>query len=245
MAEFVPFFRVTHTGVYADGRSNTASVLLTDIDYTGQAQQNRKAALYVPAGGFVDIPYSTDSAFSFNQGDIRKFADTGVVTAAFLGVVPPVGTNQYFYQDDPGTDGVGTYAQSYTILIPADTEGVLRELTVRQDSPAAVGETASIRLFRFRKTAPFGSFFLDQITDTYVLDSTDPWSWTIDISSNIRPGFLLDPETDSIAVSNVYTNTGVSTMRALRVDFRVEVVDATTFVAAAATPLAGPVVWPV
>lgn len=245
MALFVPFVRVTHTGVYADGRPNTNSVLLTDIDYTGQVQQNRKAPLYVPSGGFIDLAYSSDVAFSFNQGDIRKFVSAGLLTAEFVGVVPPIGTSQRYYQDNPGALGPGTYAESFAVLLPEGAIGRLSKLTVRADFPAAAGESATIRLYRFRKTAPFGSFFIDQITDTFVYDSADPWSWTIDISSNIRGGFMLDPLTDSIAVSNVYANAGGPTLRALRVDFSVEPVDISILSADTNTPVVGPGPWPI
>jgi hypothetical protein len=242
---FVPFIRCTHSGVYADGRPNTSSVLITDVDYTGQAQQNRKSPVYVPAGGEIDIAYTSDAAFSFDQGDIRKFVEAGLIEAELIGAVPPIGTNQFYYEDDPGSLGSGTRAQSYPVLLPRGTVGMLSAVWVRQDFPAAAGETATLRLYRYRKTSPTGSFFVDQITDTFVLDSTDPWSWTIDISANIRPGYDLNPITDGIAVSNVYVAGGTPTMRALRLDFRVEVVDTTSMVLAAATPTAGPLAWPV
>ena len=242
MVSFVPFIRVTHSGVYADGRPNTAPILISDVNY-GFQQQNRKDPAYVPPGGFIDIPYTSFAAFSFEQGDIFKFREAGLVSAELVGVVPPLGTNQFFYQDNPGADGPGTYAQSYSILVPMGTIGRLSFLTVRQDLPSAVGETSSIRLFRYRKTEPFGSFFIDQITDTFILDSSDPWSWTIDISDNIRSGFSLDPVTDSIAVSNVYANTGTANTRALRVDFRVEVLETTAVTLSIPTP--GAMTWPV
>jgi hypothetical protein len=241
MVAFVPFIRVTHSGVYADGRPNTAPILITDVNF-GFEQQNRKDPAYVPAGGFIEIPYTSWSAFSYEQGDIFKFQEAGLVSAELVGVVPPLGTNQAFYQDNPPADGSGTYAQSYTVLLPEGTVGMLSKVTVRAELPAAAGESATIRLYRYRKDAPFGSFFLDQITDTFVYDSTQPWSWTIDISDNIRSGFLLDPLTDGIAVSNVYVAGGTPSIRALRVDFRVEVVDTTTMTLSTPTP--GVMTWP-
>jgi hypothetical protein len=241
MVAFVPFIRVSHSGVYADGRPNTAPILISDVNF-GFEQQNRKDPAYVPAGGSIEIPYTSWAAFSYEQGDIAKFEEAGLLTAELVGVVPPLGTNQAFYQDNPGADGPGTYAQSYTVLLPASTVGMLSHLTVRADLPAAAGESATIRLYRYRKTSPTGSFFIDQITDTFVYDSTQPWSWTIDISDNIRSGYLLNPITDGIAVSNVYANAGPTGIRALRVDFRVEVVEAGAMVVAAATP--GAMTWP-
>lgn len=242
---FVPFIRVTHTGLYADGRANTSSVLITDVDYTGQAQQNRKSPVYVPAGGDIDISYTSDAAFSFNQGDIRKFAEAGLITAELIGAVPPIGTNQSYYEDNPGALGSGTRAESYAVLLPRGTTGLLSAVWVRQDFPAAAGESATLRIYRYRRTGPTGSFFVDQITDTFVMDATQPWSWTIDISDHIRSGYDLNPITDGLAVSNVYVAGGAPTMRALRVDFRVEVADTTVMALSTPTPVVGPLPWPV
>lgn len=242
MVTFVPFVRVTHTGVYADGRANTSSVFLTDVDF-GFQQQNRKDPAYVPPGGFIDLPYTSYVAFSYEQGDIAKFAQAGLVTATFMGVVPWIGTNQTFYQDNPGADGPGTYAESYAVLLPVGTIGMLTYVSVRCEVPPAAGETATIRLYRYRKASAFGAFTYDQITDTFVLDSTDPWSWTIDISDHIRSGWFLDPQTDMVAISNVYTNAGGPTLRALRVDFQVGVIDMTNMTENLATPAV--MTWPV
>ena len=241
MATFVPFIRVTHSGLYADGRPNTSPVFLTDVNF-GFVQQNRKDPAYVPPGGSIDVPYTSWGAFSFEQGDIFNFQQAGLVTAELVGVVPPIATNQYFYQDNPGADGAGTYAQSYAVLVPEQTLGQLHKVTVRQDFPAAAGESASIRLFRYRKASAFGAFFIDQITSTFVLDSADPWSWTIDISANILPGFLLNWVTDMVAISNVYVPGGGPTMRALRVDFQVSVVESSIITQAPSTP--GVMTWP-
>ena len=242
MATFVPFIRVTHTGVYTDGRPNTSPVLLTDVNF-GYVQQNRKDPAYVPPGGSIDLPYTSYAAFSFEQGDIAKFQEAGLVTATLVGVVPPLGTDQYYYQDDPGTDGPKTYAQSYAVLLPDQTQGVLHKVTVRQDFPAAVGESATIALYRYRKASSGAPLFVNQITSAFVLDSTSPWSWTIDISANILSGFLLDPMTDGVAISNIYTNAGGPTMRALRVDFQVAIIESTLVVESPPTPAVA--MWPV
>ena len=242
MATFVPFIRVIHSGVYADGRPNTSPVYLTDVNF-GFEQQNRKDPAYVPPGGFIDLPYTSYAAFSYEQGDIAKFSQAGLVTAEFMGVVPWLGTNQTFYQDNPGADGPGTYAESYAVLLPIGTIGMLTYVSVRCEVPPAAGETATIRLYRYRKSSAFGSFSYDQITDTFVLDAADPWSWTIDISDHIREGWLLDPQTDMVAISNVYTNAGPATLRALRVDFQVGVVDPTNMTQNLATPAV--MTWPI
>lgn len=125
-----------------------------------------------------------------------------------------------FYQDDPGSLGSGTYAQSFPVrTLDLKSALVINSLSGRVEFPAAAGESATIALFRFRKPAPFGPFILSQITDAFVIDATSPWSWTIREDDEIRPGFQMVKATDSLAVSNVYVAGGGPTMRALRIDF--------------------------
>lgn len=131
--------------------------------------------------------------------------------------VPPRSQIFTFYQDDPSALGGGTYAESYPV--PGLDITRLRSLTMRVDLPFGAGELARIRLYRYRKPAPFGPFNYTQITDLVVLDNTLDWSWTYDFSSAIRNGFDINPRTDSIAVSNVYTPGPTPNTRALRVDF--------------------------
>ncbi len=138
----------------------------------------------------------------------------------------PAGTAGSFYQDNPPALGSGTYAQSFIVPPYLDVPLFrLRYLAVRWDFPFAAGERARIRLYRYRKPGPFGPFAYTQITDLFDADNTRDWSWTYDISDRIRNNFDLNPSTDSIAVSNVYTAGGAPSVRALRVDFCMEPYD--------------------
>jgi len=112
--------------------------------------------------------------------------------------------------------GSGTYAQSF----PIRSSGLMKivQLSGRIDYPASGAENARIRLYRYRKTAPFGTFNYTQITSLFDINAAFPWSWTMDESDKIN-AFTLDPVTDSLAVSNVYTAGATPTMRALRIDF--------------------------
>jgi len=120
------FIRVTHTGVYADGRPNTSSVLLTDLD-VGYENQLRKVTVYVPPGGYIDIPASSRSLLAFYEGVILKFVQAGVVTARLFlvpedyttGTLPtaseyPVGTYIWNTTDSQAywSDGVSWIAGS-------------------------------------------------------------------------------------------------------------------------------------
>jgi hypothetical protein len=64
----------------ANGRPNTNNVLINDLD-VGYENQLRKVHCYVPVGGYIDIPGSSRSLLSFDQGTIRKFHDAGVIVA--------------------------------------------------------------------------------------------------------------------------------------------------------------------
>lgn len=75
--------RLTHTGVYADGRPNTASVTLYDLDQD-ILKMNRQRAVPVPPNTTVDIPMSSESFISYSRGSIRKFITQGVLRAELL-----------------------------------------------------------------------------------------------------------------------------------------------------------------
>jgi len=75
--------RVTHSGLYADGRPNITSVLIDDLDF-GFEHQNRKVPVYVPPDGSIDIPLTSNSLFSVNQGAISKLVEAGLVTVDLI-----------------------------------------------------------------------------------------------------------------------------------------------------------------
>ncbi len=85
------FIRCTHTGVFEDGRPNANPVLITDLD-VGYENQLRKVPVYVPFGGYIDIPASSRSLLSFDIGVIRKFTTAGVITSNLF-LQPEVYTN--------------------------------------------------------------------------------------------------------------------------------------------------------
>ena len=125
-----------------------------------------------------------------------------------------------FYEDDPGALGAGTREIDF---IPKELLGVTKLrvslFQVRIEFPAAAGESSLIRLYRYRKKTPTGPFDLDQISSTYTVDNTHPWSFTVDATANLLPiSQDIDTNWDGIAISNVYTPGGAPTMRALRVD---------------------------
>lgn len=52
---FQSYLRLTHTGLRADGGANTSSIIINDLD-VGFENQNRKSPVYIPVGGFIDVP---------------------------------------------------------------------------------------------------------------------------------------------------------------------------------------------
>lgn len=75
--------RCTHTGVYADGRPNTASVTIYDLDEI-TIQKNRTRYVPIPPNSTVDIPMSTRTFVSWHQGDICKFTVQGLITSEII-----------------------------------------------------------------------------------------------------------------------------------------------------------------
>ena len=94
------FIRCTHTGLYQKGNPNNGPVLINDLD-VGYEQQWRKVPCYVPRWanpptntipGFIDIPMSSRSMLSFDQGVIRKAVQAGLIEAGMY-LQPEVYTN--------------------------------------------------------------------------------------------------------------------------------------------------------
>lgn len=123
-----------------------------------------------------------------------------------------------YLQDDLPTLGSGTFAGSDDVKLSTfGFVGQLARLRIRFDFSFAAGESAVIRVYRYRT---FQGVFLGycQITDSVTLTDADQFSETDDFSSAIRPGMFLSPAVDSLATSIVYTAGGTPTMRALRID---------------------------
>lgn len=70
--------RLTHTGQLPGGLQNTNPVQIPDLD-VGYENQDRKVPVYVPPQGHIDVPASSRSMLSFEQGGIRKFTNANVI----------------------------------------------------------------------------------------------------------------------------------------------------------------------
>lgn len=105
--------RCTHTGVYADGRPNTGSVTIYDLDEI-TIQKNRTRYVPIPAGSTVDIPMSTRTFVSWHEGDICKFTRLGLITSEIIlqlrdksNCGGPAGTGQDLLAAVPNIERVG------------------------------------------------------------------------------------------------------------------------------------------
>lgn len=105
--------RCTHTGVYADGRPNTASVTIYDLDEV-TIQKNRERAVPVPPNSFVDIPMSTRTFVSWHEGAICRFTKLGLITSEIIlqlrdksNCGGPAGTGQSLRPGVPNVERVG------------------------------------------------------------------------------------------------------------------------------------------
>ncbi len=70
--------RLTHLGVFPDGRPNGSSILISDTDF-GFEFQTRKTPAYIPAGGFVDVPLTNRILFSLTEGVLAGLLRSGMV----------------------------------------------------------------------------------------------------------------------------------------------------------------------
>jgi len=111
--------RLYHTGQYADGRANSSSVLVNDLD-VGYEHQDRKVAVYVPPGGSIDINASSRSMLSFEQGVIKKFTQVGVLQSKMFYVPEPYTTAGL----PPATQyPAGTFVWDTTLKTPTWSDG--------------------------------------------------------------------------------------------------------------------------
>jgi len=105
--------RCTHTGYYADGRKNPASVTIYDLDeHTPTVVRNRSVP--IPPKKTVDIPMSTRTFVSWYKGDISKLVTHGLLRAEIVLQVRDKsslggadGTGQHLKQGLPNLEVLG------------------------------------------------------------------------------------------------------------------------------------------
>ena len=122
--------RVTHAG------ANSSSIYIPDThdgkDSNGRVQ-NQKSAQYVPVNGYVDMVFTDQIAFSYQQGGIRGLINEGYITTSFIvntdvsNAITTVGTLTNVLKlssvAEDGGDAVATsLATSTTYYVTGDAE---------------------------------------------------------------------------------------------------------------------------
>lgn len=172
--------RVTHTGVYEDGRPNMASVHLDDLD-EGREFQNRKVQVYIPPNQTVDIPFSTRSLLSLDQGDIKGFIERGLITAQFVLRFRKIG-------DLGGTAGTGTTLRVSGADPNVERVGGTARFVMDNDFEAPVGFLVGERFSVSGLTGAFDDLNSDELVITAIkpgedLTGVNAAAYTIEVAS--------------------------------------------------------------
>ncbi len=77
------FLRLTHTGFHRDGSVNLSSVPIYDLEI-GLAYGTRKQTIYIPVGGFVDLPIAPRVLLALSEGTIGKFVRDGILAVDII-----------------------------------------------------------------------------------------------------------------------------------------------------------------
>ena len=155
--------RCAHTGVYADGRPNTASVTLYDLDEI-TIQKNRTRAVPVPPNSFVDIPMSTRTFISWHEGDICIFTKQGLITSEIILQLRDKG-------NCGGPAGTGQTLQPAVLNIER-VGGVLRMVIPDNVIPTLLDSAGFLEGEPVTITGLTGAF--RKLNDTYQLSSVAP-----------------------------------------------------------------------
>lgn len=155
--------RLTHTGVYADGRPNTGSVTLYDLEEP-TIQKNRPRSIPIPVNSTVDIPMSTRTFISWSTGSINTFVKQGLLTAELLVQLRdkqncggPAGTGQSLRPGVPNVERLG---------------GVLRLVIPDNVIPTTVDSLGFLRSESLEIVGLTGAF--QRLNGSYVITAVGP-----------------------------------------------------------------------
>lgn len=126
-----PFFlRLTHTGVHRNGSPNLSSVPLYDLE-VGFEYGTRKQTIYVPVGGYVDLPIAPRVLLALSAGTIGILIRDGIlgldIVARFRDITDcggPAGTGVPLAATAPNIERTGDVL-SFVIEVGDDIEGFI------------------------------------------------------------------------------------------------------------------------
>lgn len=106
--------RVTHAG------ANSSSIYIPDThdgkDSNGRVQ-NQKSPQYVPVDGYIDLVFTDQIAFSYQQGGIRGLINQDYITTEFI--VNTDLTNGLLYGSESKADGTAASLTVHTTYLTA------------------------------------------------------------------------------------------------------------------------------
>ena len=110
--------RVTHAG------ANSSSIYIPDThdgkDSNGRVQ-NQKSPQYVPVDGYIDLVFTDQIAFSYQQGGIRGLINQEYITTEFI--VNTDLTNGLLYGSESKADGTAASLTVHTTYLTAVAAG--------------------------------------------------------------------------------------------------------------------------
>lgn len=187
----VIFLRLTHTGVYADGRPNRGSVTLYDLDEP-TIQKNRPRFIPIPVESTVDIPMSTRTFISWAKGSIATFVAQGLLRAEII-------IQLRDKQNCGGPDGTGQGLRPG--VLNAERQGNLLRLVIPDNViPANVdsmgylqGEPVEIRGLSGDFSKLNGEYEISSVSPGQGLAGAQAGSYLVELPSvgpNIPPALL-------------------------------------------------------
>ena len=100
----IQYIRVRQLG------GTTNSLHISDLDTEKNKLQSYKIPVYIPVGSHVDLPLNDDVLLSYNQGVLRGFIDSGLISAH---VVSDDGIAEVWVSPDGDDDNPGTANAPY------------------------------------------------------------------------------------------------------------------------------------
>jgi hypothetical protein len=171
-----PFFlRLTHTGVHKDGSPNLSSVPLYDLQ-VGFEYQTRKQTVYVPVGGYVDLPVAPRVLLALSAGTIGLLIRDGLLNLDIIAR----------FRDISDFGGAGTGVSLAPTVPNAERTGNVLSFVI-EAGPDMEGFVAGEEMAVAGLTGAFGglngSYTIDTVAVGQGLVGADPDLYLITVTS--------------------------------------------------------------
>lgn len=170
------FLRLTHSGVHKDGRPNLSSVPIYEL-VEGLQAQDRKQVIYVPVGGYVDLPIAPRVLLSLSSGNIGKFVRDGILFVDIIARFRDV-------TDCGGSSGTGVGLAAVTPNIERTSDELCFVLSSGSDSEGFIlGETVTLAGLSGSFSGLDGTYKIQSIRKAENLSGLDPTHYTVCVAS--------------------------------------------------------------